>query len=1206
MSHIRTFLITVIALFGTLSGGISGGGNLFAQNAWETLPVFHGGRVMPLNTFAQQVVRELCGTAHPFIVRDDAVIAEFNQFIGALREQDDPDLGETPALPTELPLQGLDRLNIERLADRIRRLIPPEGRSFSADELIFSWLSEPEVWQYIPIFPVPETDYLEEVFGISVRGNARTSPHRVSLYQLENSPRFQQRLTEIIRRHQLGQTPREPVRFDQITERLEGQSQLFRDLTFHPQRHRPTRMLSLLFQAAGFMGEQSSYGNAFETWGYLLILGDVPGRQTTTRGSDADRLTALHPTTQRWHDIFDKLHLLMRAYDQTDSRGNFIFPNALAVEKQFEILIDTLDTNLAEAAALMEWVYEPYSPDISFRPAGSPHVVDIEQLLPLIGSPDNQQHNQAIIRQLSLRYYYTVKLLRREIEAAYLALYDNGHSLRFLPVRSSLGLELGSAQNNFGVQPWATAQMILGGGEPFVRRFFDPQIAMPTTAMPATAMPTDAVPADIVPTDTAPIDTGPTAEQPPTPTPTPPTATDEQLSMEQQLFQPSAMGDWLFQVPLDDRSILGNVRTHFQTLFLSYSAPGGGYGSADFAIRAEEFQHALRPAAERVDAQRALLVDKENLRMIEQFAKTSYPGLGTPELSRLLAEYQYKRLTPFYWMWIFALLAVFLNGGAYIVSVIRRERESVATKPVSIHSPPVHLTAKGRGDKETEVQDHTNTLEEWLFMSSVVMLSLSMFVAFLGGMKRASITGWAPVTNMYETIVMVAFCAAIIGVWYALYPLVHPALKLAWVYSKFPRIGALREWHTAVHARVNARKSVSSPETTGEAAIQEPATREPATHEAADFEAQRRVSVAQRKLAWQCLLVVPRLILTCIVFYAIVLFSHEGALPAGQSFWEATAWLFETSDFIDLLAVIVSVILLLWFTPHILLTLLLLPIVLLRPSWIAAEQGIRSLETKIVGQAQQDTSGAAWLKQARNAALDRKLFIAIAAAVVFMTGLAAYLNRAEFNPDIRPIAAVLRSNFWLTVHVAAYMVGYAAALIAWLMALVSLGYAIFGRYRRTEPAFEGQKTRVLLPKACELFTPAIERLLRIALVTCIAGTVLGGRWADYSWGRFWSWDPKEVWALITILVIVVIFHGKIARLYGAIGTTVGALLATIAVIITWYGVNFLFTGSVHAYGGGTPGNATIILITFILVNVLWGGLAVLVYCTKVYGNEAED
>ena len=405
------------------------------------------------------------------------------------------------------------------------------------------------------------------------------------------------------------------------------------------------------------------------------------------------------------------------------------------------------------------------------------------------------------------------------------------------------------------------------------------------------------------------------------------------------------------------------------------------------------------------------------------------------------------------------------------------------------------------------------------------------------------------------------------------------------------------------------------------------------------FESLRRVRAAQRKIVGQCLLTAPRLLLTFAVFYAMVLLANEGQFIADQGFWAAAAEMFKTSDIVDWLAVIVSVALLVWLVPHLLLTLFLIPVVLLRPTWIAAEQGTRSFETKIVveqaqrqkrstigqphtemgkvfhgeGQnaflAQQDTSGIAWLKQARNAALDRKLFIAITATVVFMAGLAANMNRVEFNPDIRPIAAVLRSNFWLTVHVAAFIVGYAAALIAWGMAAVSLGYVAFGRYRRTEAASEGQKTRIVLPEACQLFSPVIERLIRIALVLLIAGTVLGGRWADYSWGRFWSWDPKEVWALITIIFLVIVFHGKIARYYGAIGITVGALLASIAVIYTWYGINFAsrFKGSsVHAYSGGAESLADTFLMLFIGLNVLWGTLALLRYCTEVYGNESDE
>jgi hypothetical protein len=375
----------------------------------------------------------------------------------------------------------------------------------------------------------------------------------------------------------------------------------------------------------------------------------------------------------------------------------------------------------------------------------------------------------------------------------------------------------------------------------------------------------------------------------------------------------------------------------------------------------------------------------------------------------------------------------------------------------------------------------------------------------------------------------------------------------------------------------------------------------------------------------------------------MVVWAANGEELADTGLFPAAIFMLETNDAIDSLTVIACVFLIVWFVPHILLTLVLTPFVLLQPRWIAAELGIRSFAKKIivesapavqkavkqkeVGRARtelsgvfhgegrleqndqaktQDTSGAAWLKQARNAILDRKLFIAITAGIVFITGLIAGGNRAEFNPDFRPVMAVLRSNFWFVIHVTPIIVGYAAAFAAWGMAVVSLGYTIFGRYQRIDAESEGQKKQVLLPEACQTYSPVIERLIRMALLLLIVGTVLGARWADYSWGRFWSWDPKEVWALITILFYVIVFHGKAARYYGAIGITSGALFASIAVIITWYGINFVFKGSIHAYGGGATSNASFFLAVFITANILWGALALLRYYAEVYGNETDQ
>ena len=1264
MSFTRTFIIAFVGLLCTFSGG-----GLFAQNAWETLPVFHNGRVMPLHTFARKIVRDTCGTERPFIVRDNAVIDEFNRIIEAFQRQSAAEQTESSAVPrffnpgttfdggfnrsyspfnlsrgeteqfqTALLLQGHDRVQIERIVNRIRELIPLEGggRYFSADELLFSWICEPEVWIYIPLFRVADTGYLVEMFG----EEARNSQNRVSLHQLANSTRFRQRLADIQRRHAIGQFANTPDPFDVITEELAGLSKAFQDLTFHPQRQRPTRMLDLLYQTAGLTHETSSLLITLDAWGYLLELGEVPGRRSIERTTDPEDLLVLHPTTQRWHDIADKLLFLIQTYDRTDHAGNPILPRAAIVEQHFEILIDLIDTNLAEAAALMETLY----PGTSYRLEGDNRVIRVDRLLPRLNSPESQRH-QTAIRRIAISYYFSVKTLRKEVEAAYLALYDNGLSFRFLPVQSPLVLALGSSENTLGVQPWASAAMVLGSGEAFIKRFFDPQFTTSVSRLPVMSLIEASETAVPAPDETMDSDTSemPTEEEngeepnvfEETVVDVHADQTDFEL-MEQLLFQAQDIPNGILRLGRGDDSPMGAIRTTMRAMLMSYSAPiGGGYGNSDFVFRAQDFQQAVYRAVIRIESQRQSFVDESNKQMVEHLVKTAYPDANS---TKLRAEFRYDRLRPFFWMWVFALAALLLSGAAYVTAIVRR---GAIDKTVALQS----VTQEGELE-ESELSDYTNTLEEWFFFGSVAMLTLSMLIALLGGWMRASISGWAPVTNMYETVVMTALAAAIIGVWYGLYPLLQPALRHAWLQTKFPRPSTLMEWLAAL----KTQKAIESANVTeGEAAMREAAKefgvlggttlggQSIAAHlSPAEMEAQRRVQAAQRKMTGRCLLAVPRLILTCITFYAIVMLAN-GDYVAQHSFTAAAINMFATEDIIDWLTVVACVLLMIWFVPHALLALVMMPVVLCRPAWIAADEGIRSFEARAIvdtaakptekphsvarprsemsgifqGEGQQrvlretaDNSGAAWYKLARNAVLDRKLFIVITASVVFIVGLVASLNRAEFNPDIRPIAAVLRSNFWLAVHVMAIIVSYAAAFIAWGMAAVSLGYLIFGRYQRTEPEFEGQRPLIVLPATCQLCLPVIERLLNIALLLLIIGTVLGARWADYSWGRFWSWDPKEVWALITILFLVIVLHGKIARHYGAIGIFAGALFASIAVIITWYGINYVFIGGRHTYGGGTASSATLFMWIFIAANLFWGALALLRYNAEAYGSDA--
>jgi ABC-type transport system involved in cytochrome c biogenesis permease subunit len=102
----------------------------------------------------------------------------------------------------------------------------------------------------------------------------------------------------------------------------------------------------------------------------------------------------------------------------------------------------------------------------------------------------------------------------------------------------------------------------------------------------------------------------------------------------------------------------------------------------------------------------------------------------------------------------------------------------------------------------------------------------------------------------------------------------------------------------------------------------------------------------------------------------------------------------------------------------------------------------------------------------------------------------------------------------------------------------------------------------------------IYRTMQVGVLLIAAGTILGGVWADYSWGRFWGWDPKEVWALITLLVYLIPLHGRFAGWVNTFGLVQASVVCFLSVIMAWYGVNFVLGVGLHSYGfveGGSQG-----------------------------------
>jgi len=182
-----------------------------------------------------------------------------------------------------------------------------------------------------------------------------------------------------------------------------------------------------------------------------------------------------------------------------------------------------------------------------------------------------------------------------------------------------------------------------------------------------------------------------------------------------------------------------------------------------------------------------------------------------------------------------------------------------------------------------------------------------------------------------------------------------------------------------------------------------------------------------------------------------------------------------------------------------------------------------------------------------------RFFLLGAIPVAVVSLILADTQPLALSRSIDPLQAVLRDNFWLATHVLTITLSYAAFALALGLGHIVLGNIIAGR------------------KPAPSLYNALYRALQVGVLLIAIGTILGGVWANYSWGRFWDWDPKETWALITLLVYLFVLHGRIAGKWGGFGLAVGAVLCFQSVIMAWYGVNFVLGVGLHSYGFGTGG-----------------------------------
>lgn len=216
----------------------------------------------------------------------------------------------------------------------------------------------------------------------------------------------------------------------------------------------------------------------------------------------------------------------------------------------------------------------------------------------------------------------------------------------------------------------------------------------------------------------------------------------------------------------------------------------------------------------------------------------------------------------------------------------------------------------------------------------------------------------------------------------------------------------------------------------------------------------------------------------------------------------------------------------------------------------------------------------------------KKIFALACATVATLCLIVADTAPSILDPAINPLVPVLRSNYWLTIHVLTITLSYGAFTLALGVANLNGGFYIFS---------PGRKETI---KSLNLF---IYRALQIGVVLLAAGTILGGVWANQSWGRFWGWDPKEVWALIALLGYLAILHGRYIGWIKGVGLTVCSIIAYLLVMMAWYGVNFILGVGLHSYGFSSGGAKFVTVFT--AVQLLW--VTMILLRTKSGGAAAQ-
>ncbi len=221
----------------------------------------------------------------------------------------------------------------------------------------------------------------------------------------------------------------------------------------------------------------------------------------------------------------------------------------------------------------------------------------------------------------------------------------------------------------------------------------------------------------------------------------------------------------------------------------------------------------------------------------------------------------------------------------------------------------------------------------------------------------------------------------------------------------------------------------------------------------------------------------------------------------------------------------------------------------------------------------------AWALMLFGLSIGRKSSLTIASTTFLAAIVLAFAHQNWLDPEIANLQPVLNS-WWLLVHVSIIVASYGPFSLGMILGIVALFLTIF----------TNEKNKKKMELNIKEITAINEMALTIGLIMLTIGNFLGGMWANESWGRYWGWDPKETWALISIMIYAFVLHMRlIPGMRGRYTFNLWSIIAYGSIMMTYFGVNFYLSG-LHSYASGdqviTPSSVYYSLVFVTIIGLL--------------------